>query len=208
LGEQTSVGLCAFGGELRCLVPPTREVAALVAGLDAALRFGRASRGQGTRLYTSLVEMATETASAKRPQRALVVFSDGLDNRGGKVKEAIAAAQAADLRVYAVKLGQAFRDPGLMRGLGGPGNRAMYDYRKLDLERLAAETGGESYEPPGLDRKSLSAILREIATEIRMEHVLGYQPQGAPDGKQRRVKVELVDKSLGRIRDGERSFLR
>ena len=39
LGEQAKVGLCAFGGELRCLRPPTRDADVLVDGFQDALRF-------------------------------------------------------------------------------------------------------------------------------------------------------------------------
>ena len=41
-----------------------------------------------------------------------------------------------------------------------------------------------------------------------MENVVGYQPQGAATGQKHRVKVELADKSLGSIKDGERTLVR
>jgi VWFA-related protein len=212
LGEQARVGLCAFGGSLRCLRPPTREADDVLAGFEEALQYGHQTRGQGTRLYDSVTEICRRPPSGEKAQRALVVFSDGLDNRGGDVKEAIRAAAESDVRVYAVKLSQAFQAtaPGRL-GPGGfdqvPG-RAMYDYKKLDLDRLASETGGRAYEPGTLDRKSLAAILRSIATEISMENVVGYAPEGPPSGRKRKVKVELTDKSLGKIPDGERTLVR
>lgn len=211
LSAETMVGLCAFGGELRCFAPPTRDARALLDGFAQAILFGRETRQQGTRLYASLAEICAEQQGPARSQRALVVFSDGLDNRDGKVKEAVAAAQAADVRVYAVKLSQAFQTTaGDLRGggFGGPRNRALYDYKKFDLDALAAETGGRTWEPGKLDRGSLSEILRAIATLIRTEYVVGYQPEGAATGKKRKVKVELADKSLGSIKDGERTLLR
>ncbi len=212
LSEQSSVGLCAFGGELRCLTPPTRDAQALLDGFEQAVLFGRQTRRQGTRLYASIADICKERPGAPKVQRVLVVFSDGLDNKGGKVNEAIQAALEADARVYAVKVSQAFQDtaptlrPG--GGFGGPPNRALYDYKKFDLDKLAAETGGQAYEPRTLDQKTLATILRNIAKEITMENVVGYQPEGAPTGKRRKVKVELVDKSLGTIRDGERTLVR
>jgi VWFA-related protein len=214
LSEQARVGLCAFGGELRCFVPPTRDVRALLEGLQQALLFGRESRRQGTRLYESLADICKQEKSDAKVQRALVVFSDGLDNKGGKVKDAIEAATAADARVYAVKVSQAFQDtaPTLRAGGGGgfgmPPNRSLYDYKKFDLDKLAAETGGQAYEPGTIDKKSLGTILKSVAKEITMENVVGYQPDGAPTGKKRRIKVELVDRSLGEIKDGERTLVR
>jgi len=41
-----------------------------------------------------------------------------------------------------------------------------------------------------------------------MENVLGYQPDDAPTGKKRRIKVELADKSLGTLKNGERTIVR
>lgn len=210
LSEQTKVGLCAFGGELRCLTPPTREVGELVDGFERALVFARETRHQGTRLYDSIAEICRGEEKDGRVQRAVVIFSDGLDNQGGKVSDAVKAAADADARIYAVKLSQAFQDTAadLRSGGFGPPRRALYDYKKFDLDKLAAETGGRTYEPGKIDKKDLAAILSSIAKEIAMENVVGYQPEGPATGKKRKVKVELVDKSLGSIKDGERSVLR
>lgn len=214
LNEQATVGLCAFGGELRCFTPPTRDVQALMRGFQEMLFFSGVTRHQGTRLYASVAELCKSAngTGTEQPQRALVIFSDGIDNHGGKVREAIEAAALSNVRVYAVKLGQAFRETApnlrLGGGFGQPPNRALYDYRKFDLDKLAEDSGGRAYEPATLNRKDLAAILHGIATEIKMEYVVGYQPEGAATGKRRRVKVELVDKSLGSIRDGERTLFR
>lgn len=208
LGEQARVGLCAFGGELRCLRPPTRDADALLDGFQEALRFGWETRRQGTRLYASIADICRRPKEGEKAQRALIIFSDGLDNRGGKVQEAIGAAAESDVRVYAVTLSQAFQTTSRNAPFGGVPSRTMYDYKKLDLGRLAEETGGRAYEPGTLDGKSLAKILRSIATEISMENVVGYQPEGAATGRKRRVTVELVDKSLGAIPDGERTLVR
>jgi VWFA-related protein len=210
LGAQTSVGLCAFGGELRCFTPPTRSVPDLVGGFHEAVLFGHETRRQGTRLYASAADIFRQRPEGEKAPRAVVIFSDGLDNRGGKVGEAIQAALDHDVRVYAVKLSQAFQDTSPMRGGfgGGPPNRAMYDYKKWDLDKLAQETSGRAWEPGHLDRKALGEILRAIATEVRMEHVIGYEPQGPATGRKRKIKVELLDKSVGTIKDGERTLVR
>jgi VWFA-related protein len=209
LGEQARVGLCAFGGTLRCLGPPSRDADALVDGFQEAQRFGWDTRREGTRLYASIADMCRQPRTgADKAQRALIVFSDGLDNRGGKMGEALRAAAEADVRIYAVTLGQAFQTTSRNAPFGGVPSRTMYDYKKLDFGRLAEETGGRAYEPATLDQKSLAKVLRSIATEISMENVVGYQPEGAATGRKRRVKVELADKSLGSIPDGERTLVR
>jgi VWFA-related protein len=208
LGEQARVGLCAFGGELRCLRPPTRDAETLVDGFQEALRFGWEQRREGTRLYASLADLCRRPKEGEKAQRALIVFSDGLENRGGKVQEAIQAAAEGDVRVYSVLLSQAFQTSSRNAAFGGVPNRAMYDYKKFELSRLAEESGGRAFEPGTVDPKSLAKILRTIATEISMENVVGYQPEGAASGQKHRVKVELADKSLGSIKDGERTLVR
>jgi VWFA-related protein len=211
LSEQAKVGLCAFGGQLRCLRPPTRDADALLEGFQEAVNFSRETRGEGTRLYDSLADICRRAAKAGvKSQRAMVVFSDGLENRGGRMKDAVQAALESDVRIYAVLLSQAFQDTARSLGPFGRGapNRAMYDYKKFDLGRLAEETGGKSYEPGTLDEKTMAKILRSIGAEISMENVVGYPPEGAASGRKRHIKVELVDKSLGSIHDGERTVVR
>ena len=209
LGEQARVGLCAFGGALRCLRPPTRDADSLVDGFQEALRFGWEQRREGTRLYNSLADICRRPKEGEKAQRAMIVFSDGLENRGGKVGEAIQAAAEGDVRVYSILLSQAFQTSSRNAAFGGGvPNRTMYDYKKFDLSRLAEETGGRAFEPGTVDPKSLAKILRTIATEISMENVVGYQPEGAATGRKRHVKVELADKSLGSIKDGERTLVR
>jgi VWFA-related protein len=219
LGEQARVGLCAFGGELRCFTPLTRDAQAVLDGFQQALRFAGETRSTGTRLYASLADLArADGASSDAPavppvardkaQRALVVFSDGIDNHGGKAKQLVEAAREHDVRVYTVLLSQAFQDTARGPLLGGPPNRALYDYKKFDLSGAAEATGGRSYEPGSLDTGSLARILRQIATEITMENVIGYAPEAGVSPRKRTVKVELVDKALGKIRDGERAFVR
>ena len=207
LSEQARVGLCAFGGELRCFTSPTRDADAVLAGFREAMQFAVVTRRSGTRLYDSIAELAAERKEAAHVQRAIVVFSDGLDTLDGSVKAAIQAVRRADVRVYSITLAQAFQATG--RGtFGRPRNRTMFDYKKLDLARLAGESGGRNWEPGTLDEKTLASILREIGNEITMEIVVGYQPAGPPDGREHKVKVELLDKSLGKIRGGKRTLVR
>jgi len=211
LHAQSNVSLCAFGGRLECFTEPTRDAAALMDAFKRALRFGHETRRHGTRLYASVAEIARRAAaSGGRAQRAMILFTDALDTEGGRVKDAVEAVTAADVRVYAVKVSQAFQDTAPSRGpfSRGTPNRAMYDYRKLELDALPEATGGRSYEPGTLDEASLAGILREIGAEISNEVVVGYAPEGAPTGRQRKVKVELIDKALGKIRDGERTLVR
>lgn len=210
LHAESRVGLCAFGGRLECFTEPTTDAARVDDAFRSALRFGYESRRQGTRLYDSLRDLAVRALQGeRRSQRAFIVFTDALDTEGGRMKDALEEANRADIRVYAVKLSRAFQDTARSNPFGGgAGNRAMYDYKKLEMDQLAAETGGRSYEPGKLDGKEMAKILQDIAAEIRTEIVVGYAPQGAATGRKRKVKVELADRSLGKIPDGERTLVR
>ena len=209
LGEQAKVALCAFAGQLKCLVPPTRDAETLLNGFHQAIEYSRETRGVGTRLYASLADLAKQPKTGEKAQRALIVFSDGLDNRGGKMGDALDAAAASDVRIYTIALSQAFQATSRTAGpFSVPQNRTMYDYKKLDFGRLAEATGGRNYEPATVDQKTLAKVLHSIATEIAMENVVGYQPEGPAAGRKRHVKVELVDKSAGKIPDGDRTLVR
>jgi VWFA-related protein len=210
LGEQARIGLCAFGGQLKCMTPPTRDSDELLKGFQEAIEFSHEQRREGTRLYASLADLAKPPKDAVKAQRALIVFSDGLDNKDGKMGQALDAALASDVRVYTIALSQSFQATSRSaRPFGGMPNRTMYDYRKLDFGRLAELTGGRGYEPATLDQKDLAKVLHSIATEISMENVVGYQPEGtSAAAHKRKVKVELADKSLGKITDGERTLVR
>ena len=209
LHAQARVALCAFGGRLACFAEPTRDASALTAAFADALRFGQETRRQGTRLYASVADVARQSAARGKAQRAMILFTDALDTENGSVDDAVDAVTQADVRVYAVKVSQAFQDTARgRRPFSGAPNRAMYDYRKLELDALPEETGGRSFEPGTLDEESLARILREIGAEISNEVVVGYEPTGPRTGARHKVKVELVDKSAGKVRGGERTLVR
>jgi VWFA-related protein len=210
LHAEAKVALCAFGGRLECFAEPTRDPAALMDAFAAALRFGKETRRQGTRLYDSVADLGRRAKAGGRAQRAMILFTDALDTLGGNVDDAVAAVTQGDVRVYAVKVSQALQDTARGRRPfeRGTPNRAMYDYKKLALDALPEETGGRSFEPGTLDEESLAEIFREIGAEISNEIVIGYEPGGEKAGRKRKVKVELLDKSLGKIRGGERTLVR
>src|SRR5262249_55627182 len=177
LGEQAKVSLCAFGGELKCLTPPTRDSRLLMDAFHQALDFSIAQRREGTRLYQSIADLANRKQEGEKAQRAIIVFSDGLENKGGKRTAALDAATASDTRIYTIALSQAFQATHARMGaFGGTPDRTMYDYKKLDYGRLAELTGGRNFEPATIDDKTLARVLHEIATEIAMENVVGYAP--------------------------------
>jgi VWFA-related protein len=125
-------------------------------------------------------------AQARNPRKAIVIISDGGDNRSRhSVREIKNAVLESDVQVYAMGIfdrEEAANAPGEERN--GP--------RLLD--ELAEQSGGRHY---ALDNLSdLPAISAKIGNELRNEYLLGYYPNHfSRDGKYHQIKVQLVSGS-------------
>lgn len=109
-----------------------------------------------TGLYDSIVA-AIDAIQQARGRRALVLLSDGNDRYStATASDALAKARGSDVLVYPVAFGRA--RPGL-------------------FAELASLTGGRSYHVE--DATRLPETLREIATELRNQYLLGYSPSKA-----------------------------
>jgi VWFA-related protein len=146
------------------------------------------STSGGTALYDALVEGSRRLRSVKG-RRALVVVSDGRDenaasNGPGSLAswdEALAAAAADDITVYAIGLG------------------ARVDRERL--ERLAAATGGETYFTEEV--AELEGHYQRIVEELHRRYVIGYtSTNSARDGGWRQVSIEVPDGLSVRSRGG------
>jgi Ca-activated chloride channel homolog len=127
---------------------------------------------------TGLLEMK----QARNSRKAIVIVSDGGDNRSHYTAAQIESlVREADVQVYAMGV----FEPGLSFGLtpeeiSGP---------RL-LSEIAAQTGGRAFAAtvPG----DLPSVANRIAVELRNQYVLGYYPKNkARDGKYRNVKVQV-----------------
>ncbi|MCB2203713.1 T9SS type A sorting domain-containing protein [bacterium] len=106
--------------------------------------------------------------------RAILVFTDGLDNASEHgIDEIISLANRNRLRVFTISTGYTIQD--------------------VDLERLALFTGGRYYRRPNAGQ--MAAIYQEISSIIFQgfyECVLTYE-RGCADGSMRTVSVQLKD---------------
>ena len=123
-----------------------------------------------------------EMKKAKNSRKALVIVSDGGDNRSHYTAAQIESlVREADVQVYAMGV----FEPGFSFGLSpeeisGP---------RL-LSEIAAQTGGRAFAAavPG----DLPSVANRIAVELRNQYVLGYYPKNkARDGKYRKVRVQI-----------------
>jgi len=119
---------------------------------------------------------------AKNSRKAMVIVSDGGDNRSHYTAAQIEAlVRAADVQVYAMGVFEPVFSFGLTpEEISGP---------RL-LSEIAAQTGGLAFAAALPD--DLPSVATRIAVELRNQYVLGYYPKNkARDGKYRNVKVQV-----------------
>jgi VWFA-related protein len=137
------------------------------------LNFVRA-RG-GTALRDAINRALGEMQSARNPDRALLVISDGNDNSSSLSQEALRElVRAANVQIYAIT----FAEP----GVSGIRGQAM-------LGQIAEQSGGQQMVVDDLAKAPGAAA----SVAVRNVYLLGYRPKnGARDGKFRSVRVEAV----------------
>jgi Ca-activated chloride channel homolog len=128
---------------------------------------------------------------ASRDKKVLLVITDGNDNTSRvTLDQAVLEARQSGVLVYSIGI-LADEDFGDARSA------------KRALKALAEASGGLDYYPKNL--KEIQKITPEIATEIRNQYVLGYQPTHAElDGSFRQIKVAVTGfgKPTVRTRNG------
>ena len=146
-------------------------------------------------LYIVLKEFERERRAALQVRRqALVVLSDGLDNRSRLgFEEVIDLARRVDVNIYVVAL----------RGDAALIPRAMRDSSTLQAEyamgAVARESGGRTFFPKSA--RELPAIYTAIAAELASQYQLGYMPaRPGGDGAFRRVAVSVPPQTNGLAR--------
>jgi Ca-activated chloride channel family protein len=129
-------------------------------------------------IHLALVQMKT----ARHTRKAIVIVSDGGDNRSRYTFVQIKSAMLeSDVQVYSMGIfdpeDQRKRTP---EEKNGP--RLLGD--------LAAESGGKHFSVDNLD--DLPAISAKIGEELRSQYILGYLPPSPDkDGKYHQIKLTL-----------------
>ena len=128
---------------------------------------------------TGLVEMK----EAKNSRKAIVVVSDGGDNRSHYTAAQIESlVREADVQIYAMGVFEPVFSSALTpEEISGP---------RL-LSEIAMQTGGRAFAAavPG----DMPSVATRIAVELRNQYVLGYYPKNKlRDGKYRNVEVRVA----------------
>lgn len=170
LPTAADITLVDFDTEIRVARYPQRDFPRMVERIR-----GRTPKGR-TAFYDAL-GVYLDGASAQ-PRPVLVVYSDGVDS-GSHLSfgEAIDLLKASHATVYAI---------GLLDHSGGARMQS-----RLQLERIAATTGGLALFPHALDE--LDDFYDRILREIRAQYQLGYvSANTAADGRWRKVEVKVT----------------
>jgi Ca-activated chloride channel family protein len=169
--------LVEFSDRAKLTVPFSEDLDAITRRISHIKPFGRTS-------LLDAIHLATlQMKKAKNSRKAIVIVSDGGDNRSRFTASEIKNAMVeSDVQVYAMGIfeqGDAKKLP--LEEQNGP--------RLLD--DLAVQTGGRNYPVDNLD--DLTSISERISRDLRNEYLIGYSPANAArDGKYRQIRLQVT----------------
>jgi VWFA-related protein len=150
--------------------------------------------GQFATLLFSSVRQSSEQVMRKHPGRkAFILLTDGVAFRDPvSIGTAIEFAQRADTIIFSIRYSD---PPRLRRPLRTTVLAAAKERGKLGLQRMARETGGESYEVT--KSRTIEDVYAQIQDALRNQYSIGYTPKNpAMDGKYRKIRLTTRDRSL------------
>ena len=169
--------LVQFADRPKLLLPFTQD------SEEVSQRIGRVRPFGRTALLDAISVGLSEMKKARYLRKAMVIVSDGGDNRSrytrGEIKNALLES---DVQIYAMgifDLDSTRKQPAEERN--GP----------ILLNELADDTGGRHIAVKDLE--DLPAVCKQIGKELRDQYLLGYYPTNdSRDGRHRSVKVTVT----------------
>ena len=142
-------------------------------------RLATVRSGHRTALLDAIYFGVAKMKEAKHERKALLVVSDGGDNRSryteGEVRSQV---RESDVEIFSIGI----FDPNAPTPEERTGPQL--------LDNLSLESGGRLYQVDDIDE--MSDIAEKISTELRNQYVIGYRPADLTrDGKWRKVKVKI-----------------
>ncbi len=166
--------MITFGDRPELLADFTQSIEDIQSKLVFTIPDGR------TALLDAIYFGVNKMKDAHNPKKALLIISDGGDNRSrytdGEIKSMV---KEADVQIYAIGI----YDPNFPtpEESAGPGL----------LSEITEVTGGRTFT---LDNPNeLTDVATKIGIELRNQYVLGYRPMNpVRDGRWRKIKVKLA----------------
>jgi VWFA-related protein len=127
-----------------------------------------------------------------RQKKALIVISDGMDNRSSNtLEETVQTAQRSGVLIYAIGIGQVEQSSSFLgKMIGG-------DLDIPTLTRTSESTGGRLFtmttEDVVSNTDALNVATQTISRELRSQYSLGYAPL-KPGSHYRNLRVEARSK--------------
>jgi Ca-activated chloride channel family protein len=178
--QQDEYSLVGFNEQSQLLLDRARDGEAMLQRLSGARAGGR------TALYDAVAFGLERVSKGFYPRRALVIISDGEDNRSRvSFNQLRRMLWESDALIYAVGIG----GYALPRQMG-----------EANLKQLAEASGGRAFFPVGSEE--MCEAFEQIALELRNQYSIGYAPSNfIADGKWRRVKVRVTQvRDAGRLK--------
>jgi Ca-activated chloride channel homolog len=146
---------------------------------DIQARLATVRSGHRTALLDAIYYGVEKMRDAKHERKALLVVSDGGDNRSRYTEgEVRAQVRESDTEIYSIGI----FDPYAPTPEERTGPQLLND--------LSEETGGRLFRVDSID--DMGDIAEKISTELRNQYVIGYRPKDlSRDGKWRKVKVKV-----------------
>jgi Ca-activated chloride channel family protein len=146
---------------------------------DIQARLATVRSGHRTALLDAIYYGVAKMKEAGHERKALLVVSDGGDNRSRYTEgEVRAQVRESDVEMYAIGIFDPFAST--------PEERAGPQL----LSDLSEQTGGRLFRVD--DISEMGDIAEKISTELRNQYVIGFKPKNLTrDGKWRKVKVKL-----------------
>lgn len=142
-------------------------------------RMATVHAGHRTALLDAIYYGIAKMRDAKHERKALLVISDGGDNRSRFTEgELRAKVRESDVQIYAMGIFDPYAPT--------PEERMGPEL----LQTICDESGGRMFQVDDIDE--LSDIAEKISTELRNQYVIGYRPSDLNrDGKWRKLKVKV-----------------
>jgi Ca-activated chloride channel family protein len=187
LSDEDQVALAGFDSRYFGVMAFTHDREAVRRVLATVERFG------STALHDALDKAARDIASHGEGRRAVVVITDGIDTASTRTPgEVLQRSRALDVPIYAITAVSPLDDPESSRYLGRKNAGAARAGGEA-LERYARLSGGAAFHVSSY--AALQKAATRIATELKHQYRLGYDPPAGP-ARFRRVEVRSTRRGV------------
>ncbi|MFZ0909746.1 MAG: VWA domain-containing protein [Candidatus Acidiferrales bacterium] len=182
--------LMTFDNEPEVIQDFTGDVGTLTQAIE------KQRAGGGTSLNDAIYVAAQKLVNAPMPdganpevRRVLVVFSDGEDNLSDRaLSESIEMAERCEVSIYSISTST---DWVAVTTVDRPHKMFKTPGDEI-LEKFAVQTGGRVFFPYKVD--DLAESFQDIGAELRSQYFIAYAPSVPPDGKYRKIEVDIADR--------------